>query len=536
MAKPGFLDSTPRDSAVFGLLGLALAVAGYCLVGLVVLFGKKKTPAPLPPSPPGEFLLGHYRVVPVDAPFKRYAEWGIEYNSDVLYFETFGTKWIVLNSLRAAVELLEKRGAKYADRPRFVMFEEMGWSPTLTWLRWGPQYQLHRRALQPPFAKARVKQYTGMQRKEALICCKSMVEDTTNWLQAVRRCSVAIVLKIAYGLDVDGPQSPWIDLAEKSATAIGKAGAPGSSIMDLFPLTRYLPDWLPFMERLRYAHTWRAAIQNITELPFRASLTQMASNLDRRFFTHNGVASYQENDKGNSQSSFGLEDIKGAAATVLIAGNDTTAATVMLLILYLMQNPHVQRKAQEEVDRIVGRDRLPTWEDTSNLPYMNLVLQETYRMNPLSPLGIPHASIEDDVYDGMFIPKGTIIYQNVWAMFHDASVYAEPFRFWPERYLPREEGGSGEPLPVGNFGFGRRICIGRNLAENSLLIVLATMLATVDIGWPLGPDGKPAPFEPEWSFRGQATVMPFEAIVTSRSRKSEELLNAELDILENTVF
>ncbi|KAK0652564.1 cytochrome P450 [Cercophora newfieldiana] len=538
MPQHGFLDSTPRDSAVFGYAGVAAAVAGYCLLTLALLFSKKKTPAPLPPSPPGEFLLGHYRAVPIDAPFKRYAEWGEEYNSDVLFFETFGTKWVVLNSVRSAIELLEKRGSNYADRPRFVMFEEMGWSPTLTWLRWGPKYHLHRRALQPPFTKAKARQYTALQRKEALICCKSMIEDTSNsgWLNAVRRCSVAIVLKIAYGLDVDGPESPWIDLAEKSASAIGKAGAPGSSIMDLFPSTRYLPDWLPFMERLRYAHTWRAAIQNITELPFKASLSQMASKLDRRFFTHNGIASLNEKLNEHSQADFGLEDIKGAAATVLIAGNDTTAATVTLLILYLMQNPHVQRKAQEEVDRVVGRDRLPTWEDTPNLPYMNLVLQETYRMNPLSPLGIPHASVKDDIYEGMFIPKGTIVYQNVWAMSHDPSVYADPFRFHPERYLPREEGGNGEPLPVGNFGFGRRICIGRNLAENSLLIVLATMLATVDIGWPLGPDGKPTPFEPEWSLRGQATVMPFEASVTSRSSKSEALLNIELDALHNTVF
>jgi cytochrome P450 len=77
-------------------------------------------------------------------------------------------------------------------------------------------------------------------------------------------------------------------------------------------------------------------------------------------------------------------------------------------------------------------------------------------MNPLSPLGIPHASVADDIYDGMFIPKGTIVYPNVWAMCHDERVYKEPGRFWPERYLSREEGGNGEPMPVGNFGFGRR--------------------------------------------------------------------------------
>lgn len=129
---------------------------------------------------------------------------------------------------------------------------------------------------------------------------------------------------------------------------------------------------------------------------------------------------------------------------------------MMLLVLYLMQNSDAQRKAQDEVDRVVGGERLPTWDDIANLPYTNLILQETYRMNPLSSLGIPHASVADDVYNGMFIPKGTVIYPNVWAMTHDESVYAEPFRFWPERYLSKEQGGNGEPLPVGNFGFGRR--------------------------------------------------------------------------------
>ena len=128
----------------------------------------------------------------------------------------------------------------------------------------------------------------------------------------------------------------------------------------------------------------------------------------------------------------------------------------MLLVLYLIQNPAVQRKAQEEVDRVVGKDRLPAWDDLPCLKYIGLVLQETYRMNPLSPLGIPHASIADDWYNGMFIPKGTIVYPNVWAMLHDESIYAEPFRFRPERFKPIDEGGGGEPLPVGNFGFGRR--------------------------------------------------------------------------------
>ncbi|KAK3685203.1 cytochrome P450 [Podospora appendiculata] len=513
------LDKTP-DLALPGPSSLVLAIIGAILAALVskivyreIFRGRRRIR--LPPGPPGEFLLGHYRTVPVDGAFKQYAKWAKEYKTDVLFFETFGSRWIVLNSVKSAVELLEKRGSLYADRPRFVMFEEMGWSPTLTWLRWGPKYHLHRRVLQPPFAKSKVAQYAAMQRMEALVCCKGMLDDPANWVTAVRQFAVAVVLGIAYGLDVDGPSSPWIKLAEDSAEAIGKSGPPGSSIMDLCPSTRYLPDWLPFMERLRYAHTWRSAIQTITRLPFEASVRKMQNEtLDTNVFIHNRLAIHAANTQNGIPNEFDIEDIKGAAATILIAGNDT-------------------RKAQDEIDRVVGRDRLPSWDDLPYLHYARLVLHETYRMNPLSPLGIPHASVADDVYDGMLIPRGTVVYPNVWAMLHDEAVYARPLSFWPERYLPVEEGGNGEPLPVGNFGFGRRICVGRSLAENSLLIVLATMLATVDIQFPPGPDGKPAAFEPEWSLRGQAVVLPFKASISSRTDKARELLDAELCALKD---
>jgi cytochrome P450 len=176
-----------------------------------------------------------------------------------------------------------------------------------------------------------------------------------------------------------------------------------------------------------------------------------------------------------------------------------------------MQNPRVQQKAHEEIQQLLNPDqdtdgpsRLPTWTDFPHLPYLNLVLQETYRMNPLSPQGIPHASINADTYRGYHIPAGTTVYANVWAMHHDPATYRDSFTFYPERYLPVEDGGWGEPLPVGNFGFGRRACVGRNLAENSLLIVLALLVSTVKIQFPIDENGERTPFEPEWSLRGQA--------------------------------
>ncbi|KAJ9144244.1 Cytochrome p450 2c31 [Pleurostoma richardsiae] len=516
------MDSFQLPSPI--ILGLASAAILVVVYIIPRIFGKRKYP--LPPGPPGEFLLGHYRVVPFVAAFKKYAEWGKEYKSDVLYFETFGTKWVVLNSLQAAVDLLDKRGSNYSDRPRFILFEEMGWAPTLTWLRWGPQMQRHRKVLQPAFSKSQIRQYQDNQRRQALIFLNSVLDDPENWNSAVRRFAVAIVLNISFGIDVDGPNSPWIKIADDAAEAISNSGAPASSIVDRFPATRRLPTWLPFMERLRYARKWRWAIEAITNIPFAQAKKEVDEKINRKCFAHDRLNIYNGNIEKGQNNEFTMDDIRGAAAAIYIAGNDTTATTVVLFALYLMQNPDLLAKAQEEIDRVVGNGRLPTWDDIPNLPYLNLILQETYRMNPLSPLGIPHAAVNDDVYNGMFIPKGTIVYQNVWAMHHNDAVYADPFSFRPERYLPKEEGGNAEPFPVGNFGFGRRICIGRNLAENSLTIVLANMIATMDIQYPLDAEGKRTPFEPEWSYRGQAHPLPFPVSFSPRSPKAEELLRA----------
>ncbi|KAK1778024.1 cytochrome P450 [Copromyces sp. CBS 386.78] len=560
------------DTAAGIAIGLFIAYSAYKNLSEAYRRGDPWRKFPLPPSPPGDFLLGHYRHVPEDESFRKYSEWSKKYNSDVLYFETLGTKWVVLNSYEAAHELLDVRGRKYSDRPRFVMFEEMGWAPTLTWLRWGPQWGLHRKVLAPPLTKTSVVYFQPLQKKQAMIMCKNLIENPEDWMSAVTHFAVSIMMKIAYGIDVDTPTDRWVKLAAEASEAVGKAGAPASSIMDRIPWTRHLPDWLPFMERLKYAHQNKKAIQDITERPFTKSMCDYYERYCdpireiQECFVHKMTYQREKDARTNRQNDYHEEDIKGGAATMLIAGNDTTASTVNLIILYLVKHPRVQRRAQAEVDYILlttgippepvkdyrpttpapwaasssnraGTIRLPSWPDIPKFKYVNLVLQEVYRINPLSPLGIPHASVKDsndidpdgdDTYNGMRIPCGTIVYPNVWAMNRDEKRYREPERFFPERYLPKEEGGWGEPFPVGNFGFGRRICVGQHLAENSLLIAMAMMLATIEFDLPVGPDGNPKDFEPEFSHKGQSIVLPFEVSIKARSPVVNELLDRHI--------
>ncbi|KAJ7674357.1 cytochrome P450 [Mycena rosella] len=147
----------------------------------------------------------------------------------------------------------------------------------------------------------------------------------------------------------------------------------------------------------------------------------------------------------------------------------------------MILHPECQVTAQKEIDSVVGDLRLPDFGDRDNLPFVECILQEILRWNPAIPLGVPHRTMEDDLYRGMLIPKGALVFPNIKAMALDARVYSQPTVFYPERYLPKPAG-NGEPHFINiAFGFGRRVCTGRYLAENSVWIAIATILASCTI-------------------------------------------------------
>lgn len=220
-------------------------------------------------------------------------------------------------------------------------------------------------------------------------------------------------------------------------------------------------------------------------------------------------------------------DLKGAGAVMFFAAHDTTFSSTMVFIFNMVHHPEVQKKARAEIDAVVGKSRLPTFDDRPNLPYINRILQEILRWHPAAPLGVTHVSTKDDVYEGMFIPKGAYIVANSHAMTHDETIYHDPYIFDPDRYLPVEEGGAGEPLPVGQWGFGRRICPGRHLATNSLWIMVATMLATLDISKAKDEDGHEITPPPEMSTGVVSRPKPFPCVMKPRLDGLSELFLKE---------
>jgi cytochrome P450 len=181
------------------------------------------------------------------------------------------------------------------------------------------------------------------------------------------------------------------------------------------------------------------------------------------------------------------DGVKASILELITGGTDTSSVTVEWAMSELLRKPEVLAKATEELDRVVGRDRLVAEGDIPSLPYLDAVVKETMRLHPVVPLLIPRVSREDTSVAGYGIPRGTRVLVNVWAIGRDPAVWgdaAEEFR--PERFVGSEVDVKGQDLRLLPFGSGRRMCPAHGLGLRMVQLVLANLVH--GFAWRL-PDG-----------------------------------------------
>ncbi|KAL4864577.1 cytochrome P450 [Aspergillus spectabilis] len=412
----------------------------------------------------------------------------------------------------------------------------MGWGVTLTFLRWSPRFKLHRKLLQQSFTPSACKPYRAIQQEEARRATKAIVQSPDRWEVLLRQFSTAVVLRIGFGIDVQEENDPYVKMAIDVEEATGEGGVPGASIVDFFPVLRHLPSisgrFCSAFQTLAHARHTKPSIQALHDAPWDATEPSIRDGkATQPSFMRHHLGRYLDNERsGKSNGELTIADLKGAAGAISIAGGNTTWSTIVVCVLNLMRYPEVQAKARAEIEGVVGLDtdgnisRLPDFDDRLQMKYLERVIQEATRWAPLSPLGVPHASLKDDVYNSLHIPAGSIVFANAWAMSRDERYYSSPNEFNPDRYIPQSEGGKGEPLPEGPFGFGRRVCPGQYLALAGVYIAVATLLATMDLKCPV--DEKGEAILPNVTFSTGLSGVPdsFRCIMTVRSAKARELL------------
>ncbi|CAI7676626.1 unnamed protein product [Penicillium discolor] len=319
---------------------------------------------------------------------------------------------------------------------------------------------------------------------------------------------------MVYGYKVEPSGSdPLIDLADLSAQQFSNAVQIGNWAVDSIPI------WFPGAGFQRTAQEWGQVLTTLAEMPYAFVLHQRrkqkdtASYVSKHLDLLNGAATPDEENL-----------IKWTAAVIYSGGADTSVSSLSTFFLAMAKFPDVQRRAQAELDLVVG-SRLPILNDRPNLPYVDALIKEVMRWHPIGPLGVAHMTTQEDEYNGYRIPKGAVLIPNIWSFAHDPEIYNEPMKFNPGRFLQREDSVAPECDPKKFvFGFGRRICPGRFLADTSLFLIISKSLAVFDIAKRVGADGKeidpPAEFLPGII----SHPSPFHIQVRPRSEHAEKLI------------
>ncbi|KAK4481783.1 hypothetical protein RD792_012694 [Penstemon davidsonii] len=209
------------------------------------------------------------------------------------------------------------------------------------------------------------------------------------------------------------------------------------------------------------------------------------------------------------------DTIIGLLWDMISAGMDTTTITVEWALAEMVRNPRVQEKIQDELDRVIGTDRVMTEADIPNLPYLQCVVKECFRMHPPTPLMLPHKGNTNVKIGGYDIPKGATVSVNAWAIARDPKLWKDPLAFRPERFQEEDIDMKGTDYRLLPFGSGRRICPGAQLAINLVSSMLGHMVHHFTLTPPPGikPEDMDMMEQP-----GTVTYMrtPVQAVLTPR--------------------
>ncbi|KAF8884185.1 cytochrome P450 [Infundibulicybe gibba] len=449
-------------------------------------------------------------------------EWAKTYG-DIIHFKIFNQSFVILNSLKRTTDIFDKRSSAYSSRPRMPMINElMGWDVIMSFLPYGSAWRARRRLFHEHFHLSAVEKYKPIQARGSRDFLQRLLDNPDNFMHLIRHCFSAAIMEIAYGIKVVDTNDPYTTIAEEAFAGLAEAGVAGTFLVDLIPMLQYVPAWMPGAGFRRKAAYWRSAVHQLADKPWAA----VQENIRRGGAPVSLAATLIDSLPDDERRAEEEEVAKATAAVAYAGGADTTVSSVQTFFLAMAMHPDIQRKAQAEIDSVIGPGRLPEFTDRDSLPYVNALIKETMRWKNVLPAAVAHSSTEDVEYDGYFIPKGAIVIGNTWAILHDPVEFPEPEKFRPERYLNAD----GSPNltrrdpRVAAFGFGRRMCPGRHLSDNSLYSYVSTVLATFDITPPLDADGRYVRVEDKMSDGLLCYPEPFKCIIKPRSAAAERLI------------
>ncbi|GFZ03515.1 Cytochrome P450 superfamily protein [Actinidia rufa] len=469
------------------LYSMLVAFFLYCLLNLRTLLNRHS--GRLPPGPKPWPLIGNLpHLGPV--PHHSIAAMARKYGP-LMHLRLGLVNVVVAASASVAAQFLKVHDANFSSRPPNSGAKHIAYNyQDLVFAPYGPRWRMLRKICAVHlFSTKALDDFRHVRQEEIAILTRALVSaghaKPVNLGPLLNVCTTNALARVMLGRRVFGDGD-------------GKADEFKQMVVELMVLAGVfnIGDFVPALEWLDLQGV--AAKMKKLHGRFDSFLTDIMeehkiSQGRDRDQNHTDLLSTLISLKDNADGEGGkLSDteIKALLLDLFTAGTDTSSSTVEWAIAELIRHPKILAQAQQELNSVVGPDQLVTESDLTQLPYLQAIIKETFRLHPSTPLSLPRMAAESCEINGYFIPKGSTLLVNVWAIARDPDVWANPLEFLPERFLPGGEKPNvdirGNDFEVIPFGAGRRICAGMSLGLRMVQLLTATLIQSFNWDLPEG--------------------------------------------------
>ncbi|KAL2633166.1 hypothetical protein R1flu_004645 [Riccia fluitans] len=474
----------------------------------------------LPPGPPGLPLIGNLHLLG-KLPHQSLTRLSQRYGP-VMALRLGSVNTVVVSSAETAKEVLRTQDHLFASRPLTITAEVAVDNSDLIWAPLGERWETLRKACTSQLFNPKVvDRYKKNRAETAMTMVKTIIEESAGQNGTILGRKLvdqmySNLTQLLFSKRYHG------NAGHASDNEAGQLVHMIQEIMAIGPLA--LGDFIPVLRKLdldgkeaqlrAVGAKFKEFFQTVIDERRRQRLSVATeSNLD--FL--DVLLSLQKHRPHNHH---GLSDsnIRGVLIDLISAGSETSANSLEWVLAELMRHPEILRKVQEELDLVVGKERLVDESDIPQLKYLRAVVKETQRLHPVSPLLIARESVSAARVGGYDIPSKTQVFINAYAIMRDPSVWENPLKFLPERFLTTcsHIDGSGHHHQFLPFGSGRRKCVASNMGLLLIEGTLALLMQTCDFSLPDGMTSEDVNMEESFGHTAPR-AKPLELIVRSRT-------------------
>lgn len=451
-------------------LTLLVSVFVLLLTWLIIYYYNRNKN--LPPGPWGFPILGYYPFLS-EKHYLDYAKLAKRYGNVFSYRTVGGKLVVVLNGILAIKEVLLNRADEFIGRPQEINLVPYISDGLGIAQEEGLSWKEHRRfflqtAKTFGFGKQESEDLIHQEAKELIDNLKSEDGKPCNLKfyigYAVSRVITPILFSKKFDKDsakdvVDGAVALVEQFADQRYMLVGPIYE--YIVMKLFPSAR----------RLNKAKAlYKKIIKKIIDDHVK---TFDPNNL--RDYVDGYLSQASKLNESQEEHTFTMKRLHSISFNMLMEGTESVGGTIYELLQVASNYPEEQKLVQEELDSVVGQERLPSWIDRHKLPYLEAFIQELYRHNMPFNISTHYCNFKETTLRGYRIPKRTIVIANQWTVNNDHALYPEPSKFDPKRFVDK----NGKKIKTEGphpFGIGKRSCIGESLAQMEVLIFIAAIL------------------------------------------------------------